>query len=138
MNPGDVLEYERILTALETDDKAKVYRCVQRANRQLWAEHDRALAVVRGKGYRMLRADEHEMLAGGYQKQAKRRMNNAVAVMNATRLDELTPDQRDWAIKVQTGLRILAGAVDMQARKLSKHDDLIASLQRRVERLEGA
>lgn len=137
LQPGEVITHEILLDALETDDRAKVYRAVQRAMRELWSSRSRSLGVVKGVGYRVLRAEEHELQANGYRRQARRRQGNAVAVIDATDLSALTSTQREWMIKVQAGMHLIARAMDSHAKQLARHDDLIASLQSEVAQLRG-
>lgn len=134
---GEEIEHATLLTELDTKDRNRMYRAVGRANRELWATRSRSLAVVKGHGYKMLRAEENEILANSYRKQARRKMGSAVAVMDATDLAELNDRQREWAVKVQGGLRMLAAAMDEHAAKLTRHEELINSLQQRIGKLES-
>jgi len=136
LQPGETVKDETLLTALDTDDMFKLRRLAVKARRRLWEECRRSVVNVRGEGYRMLYATEHEGQALTYHKLASRRMNDSVAVAKATNLDELSDAQRDWMVKVQIGLSAMAYAVDEHQRRLGMHDDLITNLQRRVEALE--
>ena len=135
--PGDQVTHEELLKELDTKDRNRLYRAVGRANRELWKTRHRSLGSVKGLGYRMLRAEEHEHQANNYQRQSRRRMSQAVAVIDATDLDLLDAGQREWISKVQGGMHLLARAMDDHARRISKHDDLISKLSRRVEELEN-
>jgi hypothetical protein len=148
LKPGEEVGHDVLLAELETTDRSRLYRAVQRANRELWSTRSRSLGVVKGVGYRMLRAEEHEAQANSYQRQARRRISNAVAVVEATDLSQLSADQREWMVKVQSGIHLLAQAMDSHARQLATHDEMIRRLQSghdeeirrlrsRVDRLEG-
>lgn len=136
MSPDEEISHEKLMAELDTDEMQRLYRAVNRANKELWKTRDRSLAVVKGAGYRMLRAEEMEVLANGYRRQARRKMSNAVAVIDATDMNQLNDQQREWIAKVQSGLHMLARAMDTHSRRLAKHDDMIQNLQARVERLE--
>lgn len=136
MKPGDTISFRDLIVLLEVDDRKRVYQIVAMTNKQLWAKAQRSLSVVRHVGYRVLKADEHEMQALGYQSQARKRMSNAVAVMKATDFAALTPDKRDWALRVTAGLVQVGRAIDAHAERLAQHDGLIADLARRVTELE--
>lgn len=135
---GEEVSHDDLMAELGTDDRGRLYRAVNRANRELWKTRDRSVGVVKGHGYRMLHPQEMEPLANGYRKQARRKMSSAVAVIDATDLNHLDDQQREWIVKVQAGLHLLARAMDSHAARLAKHDDLINKLQARVERLEDA
>lgn len=136
MEPGETLTHDQLRAELDTDDMQRVYRAVGGANTRLWKDRRRSLASVPGTGYRMLHATEHEVQADDYRKQGRRKVGKAVAVMDAVDLDAIPDSQREWAVKVQGGLRILAQAMDSHARTLHKHDDMISRLTERVDRLE--
>jgi hypothetical protein len=129
--------HDELLAELETEDRGRLYRAVGRANRELWKTREKSLAVVRGKGYRVLHPSEHERLAEGYKQQARKRMGNSVAVMQATNLSELSSQEREWAVRVTAGLMTLARVMDEHAAKLARHDELLSELREKVERIEG-
>ncbi len=126
-------ELEKLLDA----DRTRVYQAVSAANRRLWKTAQRSLGVVRGVGYRLLKPEEHELQATNYQRTAKRRLGNAVAVMQATDVSKLEEKQRNWVLQVTAGMVLMARAIDEHATRLAKHDDLIAALSRRIDKLEG-
>lgn len=133
---GAEVTHDELLAELETDDRGRMYRAVARTNRELWKTREKSLAVVRGKGYRILHPSEHERLAEGYKQQARKRMGNAVAVMQGTNLSILTPQEREWAVQVTSGLMMLARIMDEHAAKLARHEELLSELREKVERME--
>jgi hypothetical protein len=135
---GQEITHKQLLDELETEDRNRLYRAVARANRELWKTREKALAVVRGKGYRVLHPSENERLAEAYKQQARKRMGNAVAVMQATNLSVLTSQEREWAVQVTSGLMLLARVMDEHAAKLAKHDQLLEELREKVEKIEGS
>lgn len=135
--PGDEVKHQQLLEALETDDLQRVYRAVGRANRELWATRSRSLGAVKGVGYRMLRAHEMPTLAEGYRRQGRRKVSNAVAVIDATDLGQLDNANREWVVKMQGGMHMLAAAMDAQIAKTKRHEQLIENLTKRVGDLEG-
>jgi hypothetical protein len=136
MQPGDTINFTQLATLLDVADKHRIYPVIAKANHELWAKAQRSLSVVRGVGYRVLKADEHEIQALGYQTQARRRMSNAVSVMRATDLVSLPPAKRDWALKVTAGLIAVGRALDAHSERLAQHDGLIKDLAKRVTDLE--
>jgi hypothetical protein len=137
MEPGVEVKHEALLDALETTDRQRLYRAVGRANRELWATRSRSLGAVKGVGYRMLYANEMPTLSEAYRKQGRRKVSNAVAVIDATDLGALDKGDREWVVKVQSGMHMLAAAMDSQIAKTKRHEELIEGLTRRVEELES-
>jgi hypothetical protein len=135
---GQEVTHKQLLDELETDDRGRLYRAVGRANRELWKTREKALAVVRGQGYRILRPSEHERLAEAYKRQARTRMGNAVAVMQGTNLSMLDAAAREWAVQVTSGMVLLARVMDEHAAKLARHEQLLDELRAKVERIEGS
>jgi hypothetical protein len=142
-DPGYEVGHDAILEALGTDNRSRMYRAVQRANHELWKTRNRSLAVVKGVGYRVLHAEEHVPLANSYRRQARKRMTNAVSVMEATDLDALGPEARKFAVEVTGAFRAMTEALGAVAARVARHDDLIrsvqnanADLQKRVGKLE--
>jgi hypothetical protein len=135
---GQEVSHEQLLDELGIDDRNRLYRAVARANRELWKTREKALAVVRGKGYRILHPSENERLAEAYKQQARKRMGNAVAVMQATNLSVLNAQEREWAVQVTSGLMMLARVMDEHAAKLARHDQLLEELRQKVEQIEDS
>jgi hypothetical protein len=133
---GTQVTFDEFMTLLGTEDKTRVYQAVGSAKRKLWAKAQRSLDVVRGVGYRVLQPEEHELQAGGYQRTARRRLNNAVAVMQATDISRMEPKARDWVLQVTAGMVLMARSIDDHQRRLAKHEDLIAELAKRITKLE--
>lgn len=137
MEPGTEIKHQDLLGALETEDRQRLYRAVGRANKELWATRSRSLGAVKGVGYRMLLAQEMPALSESYRKQGRRKVSNAVAVIDATDLGALDKTNREWVVKVQGGMHMLAAAMDAQIARSQKHQELIENLTRRVEDLEA-
>jgi hypothetical protein len=122
---GQTITYEALLEALGTTDKGRVYKAVGRANHELWRTRQRSVAVVRGIGYRMVKPTEHEILANSYRRQARRRVGNAVEVINAADLNFMSDSERDWHAKVQGGLTMLAAAMDNHEQRIRRIESII-------------
>lgn len=137
MEPGTEIKHQMLLDALETSDRQRLYRAVGRANKELWATRSRSLGAVKGIGYRMLLAQEMPTLAESYRKQGRRKVSNAVAVIDATDLGALDKGNREWVVKVQGGMHMLAAAMDAQMARTRRHQELIEGLTKRVEDLEA-
>jgi hypothetical protein len=136
LQPGDEVTHKELLEELETTDRGVLYRAVSRANKELWKTKDRSLGVVRGKGYRVLYAHEHATQAEGYKVKSRRNMGKAVAVMEATDLEQLDAEGRSWAVQVTAGMKIIASVLDQHAARLARHDALLAEMRGQIQELQ--
>jgi len=93
-----------------------------RAMRELEQTHKRTFARVRGVGYRMVEAAEHEGLARAQHKRAKRRLAAAHSKAHSADRSRLKPDER---------LRI--DAIELH---LAQQQAMTRRLESRVERLQ--
>lgn len=125
--------FERIAELLDTDDRNRAHRAVGRCNKQFMQEgKPRILGNVRGTGYRILQPAEYAPAALAYQKQARRKMTNAVDLMRTAPLNDMTATQRNWAHKVTMVL------VDNELRLRSQEqwqtaaEKRLAELERRM------
>lgn len=130
MQPDEVLPYQTLLDAYDTDDLHKVQRMVMRANEDLLAECGRQVVAQTGEGYRMLRAAEHSAQARRHERASKKAMNQALVVVSATRLDELTPAQREKSVQHRSLLVHMCAMISDHESRLNEHNDLISRLQR--------
>jgi len=135
---GTQITFEELMRELGTDEKPRVYQAVGAAKRKLWQKSLRSLDVVRGVGYRILRPEEHEIQATGYQRKGRRQIGNSVAVMQATDIRNMEEAARNWVLQVTAGMVLMARAIDDHRSRLAKHDDLIAELTKRVKKLEDS
>lgn len=135
--PGDTISYLDMMRELDTPDRKVIYRTVHKANEHLWASEQRTLDVIPDVGYRVLLPEEHMGMATGFKKQARRKIENAVSVMQATDLAGLpNAKARDRVLQFTAGLILMARTVDRHERQLARHDDMIAELGERVSKME--
>lgn len=136
MQPGDTVNHDELMALLGTNNKHRLYAAVLGAAKRLRARDQRSVGSVRGVGYRMLYAKEHEEQAHHHQRKGRRQVGTAVNVMRSVDMSALSPAEQSWARKVTAGMMILATALDHQAAKIASHDDMIRELQARVDKLE--
>jgi hypothetical protein len=136
LQPGEEISHKELLEELGTTDRTVLYRAVSRANRELWKTKLRSLDAVRGKGYRLLHANEHTIQAEGYKTKSRRQMGNALAVMEATDLEQLDSEGRNWALQVTAGMRLLASVLDQHTARLARHDALLAEMRDQIQELQ--
>lgn len=98
---GTDLSFDDIAELLESKDRTRAHRAVRRCNQQFTQENTpRVLGNVRGIGYRVLQPADYAPAALSYQKQARRKMSNAVDLMRVAPINDMTPGQREWAHRV--------------------------------------
>jgi hypothetical protein len=130
---GSDLSFEEIAKLLETDDRPRAHRAVRRCNQEFTREAvPRILGSVRGVGYRVLRPSDYAPAALAYQVQARRKMTNAVDLMRAAPLTDMTPGQRDWAHKVYLVLCDNELRLRTQEQWQSEAEKRLAELERRA------
>lgn len=140
--PGSTYGYPALIEALSEGldarpPRSRVYRAIATANRTLLRERSRYLGVVRGSGYRMLRADEHLPVALRDKDTAEGYIRRGIEKLRHTRLDELPENLRELhegQLMVMVGLH---QAVRSQAARQNRQDRVLDDLLKRVERIEG-
>jgi len=140
--PETLFQFDELVEALSegldvTVDRPRVYRAVAAANRTLLSESKRYLNVVRGEGYRVIRASEHVEMAVNRKDRAQAQIQRGIEVLRGARLNELSDNERALH---EGQLRILSGlyfAVKDSERRHERSEALIADLTQRIDKLEG-
>lgn len=147
-----VVTYEALDAAIETDFRAAGRPGLDKAVKTLEREHSRTVECERGKGYRIVRADEHERLARGHQKKARRQVVRAKRKVTSADRSKLTADQSrrldDMEVLLAHQATILHHntreivKVKQDQARLSEGQELlnqkVAAIQERITRLEDA
>lgn len=98
---GDRITFKELEQMLNTDDRNRIHRAVGKCNKVLTRENiPKVLGNIRGTGYRILQPGEYAPQALNIQQQARRKMTNAVDLMKAAPLNDMTPAQQHWAHQV--------------------------------------
>jgi hypothetical protein len=118
----DVLTYDKLLEICEVEDIHTVRVDVYRAIKELEVERQRTMENVRGVGYRVVRANEHERLVRKDVRKIHRTSRRAHSRTVNVRRSELTPDERR--------------RIDDLQLKLSQHEEMLGRISRRVDRHE--
>lgn len=90
----DILTYEKITEICEVDDVDSVRTDVYRAIKELEIECKRTMENVRGVGYRVVRANEHERLVRKDIRSIKRKSRRAHSRTVNVRRNELSAEER--------------------------------------------
>lgn len=122
LDEGTVLTYDDLDEVLGRDfrgDRSPIYRCIGELEK---VDH-RTLAVVRGSGYRIAAANEHERLAVGHHRRSRKQMRKAVSKAASADRSKLTPEERK--------------RIDGLEMSLRQHADMIRRLEARDEQRQA-
>lgn len=120
----DLITYDELNEALDVEDFRKNRSPIYKAA-AVWGEvHKRALAPVVNKGYRVVDAPEHELLARAQHRKSKRALKRGRTLLTNADRTRLTPEDR---------VRF-----DHMEETLGRHADMIRRLEGRQNRTEKA
>lgn len=130
---GADVTFDEIAKLLDTDDRARAHQAVARCNKQFVREAiPRVLGNVRGLGYRVLRPSEYATAAIGLQVQGRRKVTNALDLMRAAPLNDMTPAAQDWAHRVTLVLMDNELRLRSQEQWQQSAEQRLAELERRA------
>jgi hypothetical protein len=144
MDIGDVIKFERLQKILKLPRRG-VYIPVGRAVRELERSHKRTLENVRGVGYRMVEAREHDRLSHKQQIRARRRIKRAQEILEGTDIQLLTREEVRQMRNRQAMLAQQQEILNRRVEKLRKENverkadiaqvsDRVSKLQEELER----
>lgn len=116
LNPGDTVTYDQLNDLLGRDFRSccgPLYRAVTEFQKC----DSRTLVNVRGTGYRVAAAAEHEALARVHSRRSRRQLSKAAATARSARRAELTREQ--------------ARRLDSLEVRYTRHADMLVRLTRR-------
>ena len=125
MEIDDVVSHRELERMLPGVPVASVRPAFYRAVKEMQTVKSRTFAVVRGVGYRMVDANEHESLARGKHKSARKQLKKAQQIVAAADRSRLTPDER-------RRLDALEHHMQRQADMLKRLDDRQEKTEQRV------
>jgi hypothetical protein len=130
---GTDVTFDEIGKMLDTGDRARAHRAIQRCNKQFIRENiPRVLGNVRGLGYRVFRPSEYATAAISLQVQGRRKVSNALDLMRTAPLSDMTPAQQDWAHKVTLVLMDNELRLRSQEQWQQSAEQRLAELERRA------
>ena len=124
LEPGELIGWDRLTVILGYDPQpAGASRTpILTASKRLLTDHGRTLVSVRGKGYRVAHAKEHEGIGRGFQRSAQRKLRRGVEVTTCVDRNALTESQR-------SSLDALAHVLASQNAMLKRHDARIGVVE---------
>lgn len=147
MNVGDVVKHDELSGLLPDSPASSVGSAFRRAVQECETQNRRTFASVRGVGYKMVDANEHERLARGHHKRAKRQLKTAKRKASSADRSRLTREERARIDAVELNLsRQIEMTNRLEARVAKVENDLktarreqsseAAVLNERLERVE--
>lgn len=161
LEPDDVVTFEQLadVTGLSWQrDKELIRSTVSAARSALANDHHKALAAVRGVGYRVIRPEEHVLVAAQLQRKSGRALALARTTVDTVDLSALSEDGRRLAMAAgavlayqqeqirrldlrQKGIEKVLGSVtekvDEVTAATTAHQNRLAELEARLAALEG-
>ncbi|MEV7008235.1 hypothetical protein [Streptosporangium sp. NPDC051022] len=145
LNVDDVLTYDDLGDLLDRDflaDRSPIYRTI----RELEKNNARTLANVKGIGYRLAAAVEHEGLARSHHQRSRRQLRKAVSKAASANRAEMTVDERKRIDGLEMSLRQHSQMIrrldlrdkerEAQLKDLRREKNAdVAELSERVDRL---
>jgi DNA-binding winged helix-turn-helix (wHTH) protein len=142
MKPNDVLTFDELKNALQENvtnvaiSKNRVYQAVTNANKNLQKKKNRYLTNVLSVGYKMIPASEHLAVSRSKKKQAEKKMQSSLQILEYTNWDELTPTQQNLHQKQLMMMKTLYQKVKYHDQRLNETDSIISKLSERLDKLE--
>lgn len=150
----DVITYEAVGEALELHpvrDRNTIQNTVRHAGRTFEKVDKHALVAVPNVGYRVVRADEHVVLARGQQRRASRALARGHSKVVNVDLRGLSPEvralteatarafsmQMDFNRRFDVRQSKLEAVVSEVSQRTERSEEEIAELKARLARLEG-
>lgn len=137
MNIGDVVKYDELAGLLPGTPEGSVKSAFYRAMRECETQDKRTFSNVRGVGYRMVDANEHERLARVHHRKAKRQLRMSMRKARSADRSRLTREERSRIDAIELHL---ARQIDMTNRLAARVDRVEADLKaaRREQRTDTA
>jgi hypothetical protein len=122
MSIGEVIKHDELAGLLPAAPAASVGSAFRRAVREAEIELSRTFSSVRGIGYVMAAAADHERLARGHHRRAKRQLKSAKRKASSADRSLLTREER--------------ARIDAVELNLSRQIEMTSRLESRVSRVE--
>lgn len=123
MQIGQQVTYDELAALLPDAAEGSVRGAFLRAVQECEKSDHRSFCNVRGIGYRMVDANEHERLARGHHRRAKRQLKTAKRKASSADRSRLTREER--------------ARIDAVELNLSRQMEMTARLEARVDKLDA-
>lgn len=122
-----IVTYEALGEAIG-GDRASVQSSIRRAARELLVNHKRAIKAVPNVGYRIVRPEEHLVLARAHQTKSTRALKRGYS-------DTIHVDMNNMSQDVRTAFEVVAQAFSMQMEFNRRLDVRQVHLQKQIDEI---
>ena len=122
MDIGDVIKHDELTGLLPDAPESSIRPAFYRAVQECETELSRTFANVRGVGYKMVAANEHERLARTHHRRAKRQLKRAKRKATSADRSQLTREER--------------ARIDAVELNLARQIEMTSRLETRVAKVE--
>lgn len=129
---GDIATYDELSEAIDADirtSRAPLYK----AHNELLEQKLRGIEVVKNTGYRIVQANEHQRLAKGQHKKARRRIKQAIRIVQGTDHSLLTEQERSEMNAIQLNLSRQADAIRRLENRQGRTEAAVKAVEQKVE-----
>lgn len=131
-NIGDVATYAELSEAIDADIRTTRAPFYKAAN-QLLEQKLRGTEVVPNVGYRIVEASEHQRLARGQHKKARRRIRQAIRIVDGTDRSLLDPQGRSEIDAIKINLSRQADAIRRLENRQTRSEAALKAVEKTVE-----
>lgn len=128
-----VVTYDELDEALGQGFRATGRPGLAKAVKLLERDHSRTVECEPNKGYRIVRADEHERLARRHQKKARRQVGKAKGKVTSADRSQLTNDQAQRLDDLEANLAHQASILRRTGRRVEEVDQARKQDSRRTQ-----
>lgn len=124
--PGRIFKFDELKAALSANNEHEytihaIRSVVSRTERRMLRERSRVLVNVRGIGYKLAHASEHQMVAKVRKDRADTLLKKGLSVLRNVRWDEMDANQRSAH---EGTLMLLSAVANAQAMLMSRQDNI--------------
>ena len=130
---GSVVSYVKLMERLDVDDRHKVNAIVRSAIKSLLKLYNIGVRCIPNVGYRVLRANEHMLVANEHKSKSLRSVKRALNFFEGTDLNKMTEIER----KLHSNQHMLAEFVMSSHRHINKRMDRIEALLKGGETIKA-
>lgn len=125
LSVGDVITHEQLAGLIPEAAESSIRQAFYRAVKELEDENSRTFASVRGVGYRMAEAREHEGLAQNHHRRSRRQLGRARRKLISADRSRLTADEKSRF----TALEVHVSQQQAMLRRLSAKQQAMQTVQ---------
>ncbi len=135
MEVNDLITYEQLWLLIPGASHNTIRNAFYKAQRELEDIHRRTLDCLRNTGYRVVEATEHERLARGHHRKARRSMGRAIRKAHSADRTRLAPADRRRIDAIEDHLTRQAGMIRRLDERIEKTEQRTAQTEKNTATL---